>query len=197
MTTFAMPSLQHLSETAASYVGVDRIFESGPSASGQINPDLHFPENMFDFEELVEVDDLLNDLGMLSQPVSSSLAPAGEGNGPATTEAPASFIQEHHRSVSPSSKLSEISKGQFSTTASPLSGNSVVRAVSVDHISSPTSFSSVPNPMQNQYIPPRSTFTQRPAAISPERHTSLGQKRKHIDLIAEKDLTVEEIEERR
>jgi hypothetical protein len=166
------------------------------NSSFQVQTDLHFPENMFDLEDMIGVDDLLNDLGIMPQIESDRYVPIGEENGPTTTifHAPTpDRSPEHYRPVSPSESLKE----QPSTTASlsPHIGNAFVRSVSLDQVANP---SSVPNPLANQYITPK-TSSQRTAAVSPDRHKSQGQgqKRKYSDDLAEKDFTVEEMEDRR
>jgi hypothetical protein len=194
MTTLDISFNLHLPETVSSHLPVDVLPNTNQNSYFQVETDLHFPENMFDLEEMMGVDDLMNDLGIMPQIESDRSVPVGEENGPTTTifHAPTpNRSPEHHRSVSPSESL----KDQLSTTASllPFIGNAVIRRVSLDQVAAPAP---VPNPIANLYITP-TTSSQRIDAVTPDRHNSQGQKRKYSDVLVEKDYTVEEMEDRR
>lgn len=196
MTTLDISFNSHLPETVSSHLHlpVDVLPNTNQNSSVPVQTDLHFPENMFDLEEMIEVDDLLIDLGIIPQVESDRSVPVGEENTTIFNAPTPNRSPEHHRSVSPSQSL----KDELSTTASPVPfiGNAFIRSVSLDQVSAPAS---VPNPLLNLYIPPK-TSSQRTAVVTPltpDRHNSQGQKRKYSDVLAEKDFTVEEMEDRR
>eukprot|EP00980_Cylindrotheca_fusiformis_P003061 scaffold713_cov131-Cylindrotheca_fusiformis.AAC.19 len=173
------------------------------------NNDSHFPDDMFGLEELAEVDDLLTELGMNSQTSDDYSGPVKEEHNPHNTSfqssIPSTRIPDYGRSVSPSGgPLSTMTAAAMTTTTNPpWLGNSVVRSVSVDQVSAPPM--SVPKkPAPNQYITPKASYSQPiavpMAAVSPERHATQAAstlKRKHSDFDSEKNLSAEEMEERR
>ena len=197
MTTLAMPSSFQLPEVSFSNQEAKRV-KVDPSLLSQhqslgIPQELHFSESTFAFDDDQEVNDLLNDLGII--PLEGGI-PEGEENGPNTTIfntiMPTTQPEEElYRTVLPS--LS--SKNDMSIIPTQALIQPMRRSVSLEKVET----FSVPNPILKEAV---STGLDNTGdnALSQNNQGKQGIKRKLSNLsssAAEKDLTEEELVERR
>ena len=157
--------------------------------SFDMTQDLHFSEDTFGFEAEKGVDDLLNEFGIL--PAGQSVTQGEEkGSNSAFYSMPPSHVSPEHRTPSPSLTTMNESMPAGQTVSSM---QNMTRTVSLEKVET----FSVPNPILRD--PPSSSSSDLPSADSTgmPTQTNQGMKRKHVNVTAEKELSPEEILERR
>ena len=159
--------------------------------SFDMTQDLHFSEDTFGFEAEKGVDDLLNEFGIL--PAGQSVTQGEEkGSNSAIYSMPPSHVSPEHRTPSPSLITMNESLPAAQTVSSM---QNMARTVSLEKVET----FSVPNPILRDPPSSSSSSSDLPTADSTgmPTQTNHGMKRKLVNVTAEKELSPEELLERR